>query len=223
METAQQYEIENWHKALNIPYDPLLGASQSYFLALNKIKEWYLEHMDEIIRCNKLNKNILYSTPFDWGMLLNPIEYETLCIIKNKGYMPLYPQFPVFNRFIDFGNPALKIGIEIDGKDFHDKRKDEMRDDKLNKVTGWTIIRIPASEIINNSKSGDFCNNCIDGTKCFNDCKNNVGTWLCSTGDGVLESIKVIYFNGRICAPDALKNWYYQVSKDSVRMHNSTK
>lgn len=58
--------------------------------------------------------------------------------------LPLYPQFPLFNYFIDFANPYLRIGVELDGKQ-HDQNVDQERDDRLAEY-GWSIFRIAGLE-----------------------------------------------------------------------------
>lgn len=88
-----------------------------------------------------------YCTSIDWIKIFTPIEYDTWNAIRGVGKCPLYPQYPVANYFLDFGNPFLKVGVECDGRDFHmDKKKDNDRDYKLRKL-GWKIYRISGSDI----------------------------------------------------------------------------
>jgi len=61
------------------------------------------------------------------------------------GGIVLYPQFPIFNSFIDFANPYLKIGLELDGKDYHNLDKDYETDKKLSRF-GWKIFRVTGKE-----------------------------------------------------------------------------
>jgi len=72
---------------------------------------------------------------------LTPIEigvYETIQYYN----LPLLPQYPINNYFVDFGDPIRKIAIEVDGKYFHlDKRKDEVRQKEI-EAEGWTFYRI---------------------------------------------------------------------------------
>lgn len=72
------------------------------------------------------------------------IEYNVWQDIRGLG-LPFYPQIPVLNFFIDFGDPYHKIGIEADGKAWHDPELDKARDAKLAKV-GWTIYRFTGAE-----------------------------------------------------------------------------
>lgn len=83
---------------------------------------------------------------FDWSEILSPIE-RSLWDILRTGRVPFYPQYPVLNRFVDFGNPYLKIAIEADSKKWHDPLKDAERDEQLLKV-GWITYRIPSRELL---------------------------------------------------------------------------
>lgn len=80
----------------------------------------------------------------DWDF--TPIEYLAWQDIRGLG-LPLYPQFPALQYFIDFADPVLQIGIELDGKEFHDKARDLRRDEALWEQ-GWRIFRIPGREAL---------------------------------------------------------------------------
>lgn len=83
----------------------------------------------------------------EWYDIFTPIERDAWIAIRSIG-IPLYPQYPVLNYFIDFGNPALRIGVEVDGKDWHlDKEKDRVRDQELLDV-GWHIYRCTGREVV---------------------------------------------------------------------------
>ena len=66
--------------------------------------------------------------------------------LHNHPSVMLYPEYPVGKFFLDFGNPALSIGVEIDGKNYHDKDYDFARDLALLRQ-GWIIFRVPAKEL----------------------------------------------------------------------------
>lgn len=78
---------------------------------------------------------------FDWITVLTPIELNAWTDIRMLG-LPFYPQYPVGRYFLDFGNPVLRIGIEIDSKKWHtDERADKAREQALNGY-GWELLRI---------------------------------------------------------------------------------
>lgn len=78
---------------------------------------------------------------FDWITILTPIEINVWTDIRILG-LPFYPQYPVGGYFLDFGNPILRFGIEVDSKQWHtNKQADQFREQRLNEY-GWRLIRI---------------------------------------------------------------------------------
>lgn len=74
-------------------------------------------------------------------IIFTPIENWLWADIRECGAV-FYPQYPVFNFFVDFANPVAKVAIECDGAAFHlDKAKDAERDKRLTDA-GWTVYRI---------------------------------------------------------------------------------
>lgn len=108
---------------------------------LNKIKKAYELEMPRI-----LNEYPHRDTHFyDFYSMMSPIERLVWLDIKYLG-LPMYPQFPVLNYVLDFADPVKKIGIEADGKQFHDIKKDWLRDKEL-ETHGWKIYRFKGSQI----------------------------------------------------------------------------
>jgi very-short-patch-repair endonuclease len=113
-----------------------------------------------------------------WKM--SPIEEPIWITLCGMG-LPFYPQFPVERYVLDFAHPFTKIGIELDGRAWHDPKKDALRDRRLMQL-GWRIFRITGSEVYAGLKqeppedSEDF------------------GIWLDSTYDGILTAIDRLYF-----------------------------
>lgn len=52
-------------------------------------------------------------------------------------------QFEVKPYRIDIAFVDSKVGLELDGKDYHDPIKDKLRDEYLETVEGWKIERVP--------------------------------------------------------------------------------
>lgn len=73
---------------------------------------------------------------------MTPIEKEFFMDTRIIGNCQLFPQYPVGKYFLDFGNPFHKIGVECDGKDFHDRDKDRDRDKDIYLSHGWIIFRL---------------------------------------------------------------------------------
>jgi hypothetical protein len=132
------------------------------------------------------------SYPMDWSTIFSPIEYDAWCSIRSKGRMVLYPQYPILQFHADFANPALKIVLELDGKQYHDSAKDLRRDNLLRKE-GWIVYRITGKEMMNRNYIDwqSFEENNIDGEDKKISC---IHEWLMNSGDGVIEAIKTIHF-----------------------------
>ncbi len=106
---------------------------------LDEIRMHYYVKQDEILesypRC--LGHGITIKNIHD----LSPIEIRVYDMIKAYN-LPLLPQYPVKNFFLDFGDPVKKIAIEVDSKTYHlDKLKDEVRQKEIERE-GWTFYRI---------------------------------------------------------------------------------
>lgn len=80
-----------------------------------------------------------------WSETFSPIERIVWQILRSERIV-MYPQFPVANYFVDFGNPQVRVAIECDGKEFHlDKRRDAARDADLAR-RGWQTFRFTGEE-----------------------------------------------------------------------------
>lgn len=118
--------------------------SSDYFKSLQSLKEYYQSNESAILaRPHKW----FISYPVDWYSILTPIEMRVWEAIRYIGRVIMYPQYPVLNYFVDFGNPYYKIAIEADGKDYHlDVGKDKRRDQEL-LSEGWKVFRISGAKI----------------------------------------------------------------------------
>lgn len=128
----------------------------------------------------------MWNDPYLMDWRFSPIERLVWGDIRGM-CLPFYPQMPVLNYFIDFANPFLKIGIECDGKAWHDKEKDAARDVRL-AAAGWMIFRIEGHE----------CNRTIE-TYWDGDAEDappfDSATYFGATAEGVLKAIKRRYFD----------------------------
>ena len=116
---------------------------------MSQLNKW-----DEIRRhYAKFNRQIM-ATPRDrWAIdpylwdcgkhmiFMTPIEENFWADCRDADLI-LYPQYPACGYFIDFANPVAMVGIECDGRAFHeDKERDAKRQSVL-ESRGWTIYRI---------------------------------------------------------------------------------
>lgn len=154
-------------------------------------RQIYMEMIPYILERSKFNVNaIINPYTVDWGSFLSPIEFSAWCSIRGH-YVALYPQFPLFNYFIDFANPYLRIGIELDGKNYHDPVKDAARDSMLWEY-GWKIFRIPGHECHNRYKSySDISELEYESEE---DKISELSKWILNSSDGIIYAIKKVYF-----------------------------
>lgn len=155
-------------------------------------RQVYMENISDIIGTSKKDiKKWDNSYYLNWRNHFSPIEEIAWDSIREMGNLVLYPQFPVFNHFIDFANPYLKIGVELDGKDYHDIEKDTERDFKLQRF-GWKIFRISGKE----ANQTYLTNNELDDKEIVNEEKiRQVQNWILNSCDGILTAIKYWYFS----------------------------
>lgn len=104
-----------------------------------EIRQAYADVMPKLLAHGRID-------PYFYPWEMTTIEGYAWEDIRGQG-LPLYPQFPVLDYFIDFGDPRLKIGVELDGEAFHDRERDLNRDQRLWRE-GWRIFRIPGRETL---------------------------------------------------------------------------
>jgi len=134
--------------------------------------------------------------PYFYHWKFTPIEEEAWNGIRRFG-LRLYPQVPVGGVFIDFGDPYLKIGLELDGEKFHDEDRDRSRDMRLWEQYQWRIFRIKGCEIFRYEHpptEPGFANDAARGSDEYN---RELHRFAHATGDGVLWAMYAIFYNSR--------------------------
>ena len=189
MNKFQKYLQDNPRKPFTPP-DPRLFFNErvekcSNVFERQKVFKDYYEYNHDLIISRALTGHWFDVYGIDFTKYFTPIEYDAWCVIRAKKVI-LYPQYPVLNYFLDFGNPYLKIGLETDGKAFHDPVKDKIRDNNLWKE-GWKIFRVTGSE----------ANRIIEipdpsyGQEEYEEAKS---LELNTTVEGVIEALYQVYF-----------------------------
>lgn len=150
----------------------------------------------------------------DWTTHFTPIESDAWHTIRCLG-LPLYPQFPVGNVFVDFGDPVKKIALECDGKAYHDAEKDLIRDYELFKA-GWIVFRATGREchkadIDLESMIEDLRNECMYES----DFNEKVEDWALNTSDGLITAIGWKYYGKNT---HELRSFFLQ---ESLENHSS--
>lgn len=164
-----------------------------YLNKLKAIADYWRKLEPELIAYSKPNPRRWFrSYPIDWNQIFTPVERDAWISIRKKGQVVLYPQYPVLNYHVDFGNPLFKIALEIDGEQYHkDKLKDQERDNHL-KNAGWAVFRVTGREMwrFNYKDFSDFS----DGADWYEEGFEDIQDWIMNSGDGVIEAIRCIYF-----------------------------
>jgi very-short-patch-repair endonuclease len=156
-----------------------------------EIRAYYRDNLPAMLGEYKRTGNMHFD-PYglDFIKWETPIEERAWYAIRGQD-VPMYPQIPALNYFLDFANPFLKIGLECDGKQWHDAEKDAARDARLSDA-GWQIYRIP----------GWKCNNLMQppwekfaemrgaGEEVRRDFKDSYSEkWFCETVEGLVMAI----------------------------------
>jgi very-short-patch-repair endonuclease len=203
-----------------------LDKAKNYYQKLISLKTYYENNQTEILETYHTSKYFWFTVyPTDWSKLFTEIEFQAWCAIREKGRIVLYPQYPVDNYFLDFGNPGLKIGLELDGKKFHDKEKDKYRDFVL-KTLGWTIFRISGKEMYRTNYTSIEELDYQEMSE--QDIYEKLSYWLLETGDGVIQAIKEIYFESQNEVEyedeewDFVESTYRRLCQETLDKHKST-
>jgi very-short-patch-repair endonuclease len=190
---------------------------KDYFLTLNDLKEYYIKHEAKIIALAKERPTQWYNSYIiDYHKIFSHIERDAWNSIRTKGKIVLYPQYPVANYFVDFGNPYLKIALELDGEEFHtDFEKDDNRDRTLCSM-GWTTYRISGKKMMRT--------NYPEALNITTDNRREYEYWLFETGDGLIEAIKQIHFLNNDSDGDYDDNtaWFLAACEGTLLHHKST-
>ena len=143
----------------------------------------------------------------DWTRWFTPIEWDAWHTIRRLG-LPLFPQIPVGRYFVDFGDPVQRIAIECDGREWHDREKDQKRDEALS-AQCWKVYRVTGREC---HRGG------VDWSE--HPSKERIQDWLFNSSDGVISSVgRVFYGRGssRIDIGDAMQNLAKHSYQDGER------
>ena len=128
---------------------------------------------------------------FDWIMQFTPIERNAWNDIRTRG-LPFYPQVPVGRRFVDFGDPYFKIAVELDGKEWHEARRDTERDNEL-WALGWRTFRIPGRESFANGYEPFDPDEMLARKHCER--TEEFNRWLTKTSEGLFFCLHAVYYD----------------------------
>lgn len=204
------------HMAVDI--DP----NENYFKTLQRLKEYYLDAYNSIMAHHEKGSLSHYRVyPCDWSTIHTPIEFAAWSSIRAKGRTPLYPQFPVDRYFVDFANPYYRIGVELDGKEWHNADKDRERDTHLAQL-GWKIFRITGAEMYRTDYEwhGDL----FTDWNTYDEDFQKMRHWLMNTGDGVIEAVRFQYFGrDKPYTPDEYDGLFEGTVMETLHKHSLTR
>lgn len=155
------------------------------------LREMYQRHDAEIGEAAAVS-SCFWDDPYriDWLRYFTPPEERCWSAIRRRGCC-LYPQFPVFNYFLDFAHPGLKVAVEVDGKRFHCVEKDRIRDERLWSA-GWRVFRIHAQNCFAPFKGlGEID---FDFELQGLERESAIHEWLFNSVDGLIEAVRIVYF-----------------------------
>lgn len=169
------------------------NSKDNYFNRLRIAGQYWKENEERILRNSAKNIRLwFHAEAFDWNVLFSPIEMDAWVSLRGK-CTPMYPQYPVLNYYVDFGNPYFKIAIELDGKEFHNPGKDKKRDRELYEA-GWKVFRIPGHQMVKKFKAIDDFEE-WEIRENYEQVMIDIRHWILETGDGVIEAISRVYFS----------------------------
>lgn len=125
----------------------------------------------------------------DWTYHRTPIEELAWIDIRRCG-LPLYPQYPAAQYFLDFADPVKQIAVELDGAAYHEATRDVRRDRAL-LAHGWRTFRIPGKRAMPNG---------VDIRAILDGCQNNieaveaVSEWGREWSEGFFWALGFLYY-----------------------------
>jgi len=130
---------------------------------------------------------------FDWDF--TPIERDLWTDLRCAG-IPMYPQVPVGRFFIDFGDPLARIGLEADGRDFHNVDRDRARDEILWREHGWRIYRVSGAQTrpkaLDPFATDEYMNR-GDDRAAWNDV---LLQWAMDDSAGIVWAVRALHYGG---------------------------
>lgn len=212
MKGSELWKYMEYQRTIEALREPFLAAPNS-FERRKIMAQAYALMLPEIEEAAKLSLG-RWTDPYflEWDIFSTPIGKEAWCCIRSRNVV-FYPEYPVLNYFLDFANPILKVGVELDGKQYHDPVKDAVRDANLAKE-GWTIYRIPGSEC---AKSFKDIHELHDMDLREEELQHHIEDWILGTCDGVFEALYWRYFAGDRTSPRS------SLHAETLAMHISTK
>jgi very-short-patch-repair endonuclease len=127
---------------------------------------------------------------FDFCAMQSPIERLLWSDIRGN-MLGLYPEYPVSRFYVDFYNPAIRVGIEADGKQWHSKERDTARDNEIFQVAGAALIRVTGAECHRGADTPYY--RLHEGLITKENYDHFLEEWYLKSSAGVVKAMSVIF------------------------------
>lgn len=202
-ELLKDFDFEAFERMRNLRSG--YGEAKSMADRWGYIRQVWAEHMSEVLEAPQDR----WVDPYWVNWEFSAAEHLAWCAIRGYGHVVLYPQVPVFNWFVDFGHPMKRVGLEIDGQQWHDPVKDAARDTKMWNECHWRIFRVPARELNDFETENTYrerlewlaADGRADEQPSDTELNALARTLMMETGEGVLYAIGALYFGRNIGSP----------------------
>jgi uncharacterized protein DUF559 len=192
---------DSWLGIIGRKLEALGDTKEDFGKRCNLVRQAYMEMGDTVLQAAQRGDIVEpYFLPWNEFWKKSPPEFDTWWSIRYY-CLPLYPQYPLLNYFVDFGDPWQRIGLEADGRSYHDEGKDLRRDEELFEL-GWKVFRIPAAQ----TRPGYLGPNDEFRELDERAQRARLSRWLLKTSDGVIQALKVLYYERR--TPSEYATWY---------------
>ena len=118
----------------------------TYELRQQLSDHWHREFKES----GSVHQDDIYCTYFGiaYQSECSPAERLMWCELRSHWFSGGFvPEFKVGRYFIDFADLKKKVGIEVDGKEYHEDWERDAERDAYLRDQGWKIYRLPAKAL----------------------------------------------------------------------------
>ena len=154
-EVCKKYSINSKEWVRKLLGENIRNFSEANKIAHKKYPNNYKLSEETKNKIRKARLNWMKEHPEQTAWRLKNMSYPEKCFQKilednglDKKYL-IYREYSVFPYFIDFAFINEKLAVEIDGSQHleEDRKKRDIKKDKLLLSKGWKILRIAANEV----------------------------------------------------------------------------
>ncbi len=128
---------------------------------------------------------------FDFSKMQSPIERLLWNDIRGER-LGLYPEYPVARFYVDFYNPAIRVGIEADGKQWHSKERDLARDTEIFDAAEAVLFRVTGAECHRGADTP--WHRLHEGQITKQEYPSVLEHWYLTTSSGVVRAMSVVFY-----------------------------